>query len=84
METAEGIKGGVVATEVRRILFVALALVDIVVGIEMMGDEFLEGTGSVASWVHGDIVEHLIQQIIKDLTDLFGDNGDLDLGHVFK
>jgi hypothetical protein len=84
METAEGIEGGVVATEVRRILFIALALVDIVVGVEMMGDEFLEGTGSVTGWVHGDIVEHLIQQIIKDLTDLFGDDGDLDLGHVFK
>ena len=84
METAEGIEGGVVATEVRRILFIALALVDIVVGVEMMGDEFLEGTSSMAGWVHGDIVEHLIQQIIKDLTDLFGNDGDLDLGHVFK
>lgn len=39
VETAESIKGGVVATEVRRILFVALTLVNIVVGVEMVGDE---------------------------------------------
>ena len=38
----------------------------------------------MADGFHGDVIKHLVQEVIKDLAYLFGDDGDLDLGHVFK
>ncbi len=73
-----------ITAEVGRILFVALALINVVVGIVMVWNEFLERASSMVNWLHGEVIEHMIEDIIKNLSDFFGDDGDLDLGHVFK
>lgn len=53
METAEGVKCGMIATKIGRVLLIALALVDVVVGIEVMGDELLEGLRPMTDGLHG-------------------------------
>ncbi len=62
-------------------MFVTLSLEDVEVGVEMMGDEFLEGAGAVGDRLFGEVIEHGIEEVIEDFAYFFGDDGDLDLRH---
>jgi hypothetical protein len=81
VKTTQGIEGGVVAAEIWGVLFVALSLEDVEVGVKMMGDEFLEWAGAMCKGFFGEVVEYGVEEVVEDVAYFLGDDGDLDLRH---
>ena len=49
----------------------------------MMGDELCEWMCAVTEWYTCEVVEHVVEEVVKYFSDLWWDYGDLYFGHGF-